>query len=73
MKTEELDRKFDDGEDVLDHFDLNTARRPNRAKRVNIDFPQWMITALDGQATKYGVSRQAVVKIWLAERLKAEA
>ena len=73
MKTEDLDKNFDDGEDVLDHFDLSSARRPNRSKRVNIDFPEWMISKLDGQAKKYGVSRQAIVKMWLRERLKAEA
>ena len=73
MKAKDLDKKFDNGEDVLDHFDLDTASRPNKAKRVNIDFPQWMLTALDGQAVKYGVSRQAIVKMWLGERLKTEA
>ena len=74
MKTiaaEELDRIFDEGnEDVLQYFDLSTATRPGRAiKRVNVDLPQWMIDSLDKEATRVGVARQAVIKLWLAERL----
>jgi hypothetical protein len=72
MKAEELDRKFDDGEEVLEHFDLTTLKRPGlEAKRVNVDFPQWMVDALDKEAKHLGVHRQAVIKFWIAERLKA--
>jgi uncharacterized protein YfeS len=72
MKAEELDRKFDEGEEVLEHFDLSTRKRPGlEAKRVNVDFPQWMVDALDKEAKYLGVHRQAVIKFWIAERLKA--
>lgn len=70
ITTEELDRKFDAGEDVLDYFDLSTMRRPNRRRRVNVDLPEWMIESLDREAQHLGVSRQAIIKVWLAERLK---
>jgi hypothetical protein len=75
MKAKQLDKLFDDDkQDILDHFDLSEACRPNLAKeRVNVDFPVWMIGDLDKAATTMGVSRQAVIKIWLAERLKSEA
>jgi hypothetical protein len=75
MKAKNLDKKFDDGEeDILQHFDLEKASRPNLEKeRVNVDFPGWMIDDLDKAAATMGVTRQAVIKIWLAERLKIEA
>lgn len=74
MKANQLDKLFDDNQkDVLDHFDVSKATRPNLAKeRVNVDFPVWMIDDLDKAAATMGVTRQAVIKIWLAERLKSE-
>jgi hypothetical protein len=74
MKANQLDKLFDDNQkDVLDHFDVSKATRPNLAKeRVNVDFPVWMINDLDKAAATMGVTRQAVIKIWLAERLKSE-
>ena len=71
ISAEELDRKFDAGEDVLDYFDLSKGRRPNQRRRVNVDLPEWMIESLDREAQRLGVSRQAIMKVWLAERLKA--
>jgi hypothetical protein len=72
MKAEDLDQKFDDGEEVLQYFDLSTLKRPGmEIKRVNVDLPQWMITALDREAKRLGIHRQAVIKFWLAERLDA--
>ena len=75
MKAKELEKKFDDGEkDILEHFDLSKISRPNLVKeRVNVDFPTWMIEDLDRAAATMGVTRQAVIKIWLAERLKLES
>jgi hypothetical protein len=74
MNAEELDRKFDDGEDVLEHFDLTTLRRPGLAtQRVDVDFPQWMVEALDREAQRLGIQRQAVIKVWIAERLDAHS
>lgn len=70
MKAEELDKKFDDGEDVLEYFDLSSARRPGlEQKRVNVDFPVWMVNALDQEAKRLGVTRQSVIKMWIDERL----
>ena len=75
MKAEEVDKKFDDNqEDILDHFDLSTAKRANQIqKRVNVDFPVWMIESLDREAKRVGVTRQSIIKVWLAERLETQA
>ena len=71
MKTEEFDKKFDDGEDVSEHLDFAKATRPGREqKRVNVDFPVWMIQSLDREAKRLGVPRQSVIKVWIAERLE---
>jgi hypothetical protein len=70
MKAKELDKKFDEGKSVSEHLDLSKARRPNQEqKRVNVDFPLWMIRSLDKEAKRLGVPRQSIIKIWLAERL----
>ncbi len=72
-KAAEFDKKFDNGESVLGDLDLSGARQPGQEqKRVNVDFPAWMITSLDREARRLGVTRQSVIKMWLAERL-AEA
>jgi len=72
MKASELDNKFDDNqEDVLDDFDTSKIKMINEEpKRVNIDFPSWMILSIDREAQHIGVSRQAVIKMWLADKLK---
>lgn len=72
MKASEFDEKFDQGEEnLLDDLDLAKARRPGlEQKRVNVDFPIWMISALDKEARRLGVTRQSVIKMWLAERLE---
>ncbi len=71
MKAKELDKKFDEGKSILEHFDLLKVRRPNlEQKRVNVDFPIWMIQLLDKEAKRLGVPRQSIIKIWLAERLQ---
>ena len=71
MKAKDFDEKFDSGEDVVDHLDLSSARRPNQQqRRVNVDFPTWMIDKLDREAKRLGVTRQSIIKIWLAERLE---
>lgn len=73
MKASELDKKFDDDqEDILDYFDTSKIKMINEEpKRVNIDFPAWMVDSLDKEAKHIGVSRQAVIKMWLAERLQS--
>lgn len=71
MKAKELDKKVDQGEDITRHLDLRRARRTNQeARRVNVDFPSWMIHSLDKEANRLGVSRQSIIKIWISERLK---
>lgn len=70
MKAIDFDKKFDDGEDVSEFLDLQKATRPNlKQKRVNVDFPQWMVSGIDKEATRLGVTRQSLIKMWLAERL----
>ncbi|BBO88814.1 type II toxin-antitoxin system BrnA family antitoxin [Desulfosarcina ovata] len=74
MKAKELDKKFDEGKSIIEHLDLSKARRPNQElKRVNVDFPLWMIQSLDKEAKRLGVPRQTIIKIWLAERLNKSA
>jgi hypothetical protein len=71
MKSEVLDKKFDQGEDISEYMDFSRATRPGREqKRVNVDFPVWMIQSLDREAKRLGVPRQSVIKVWIAERLK---
>ena len=70
MKTSEFDERFDAGEDVTAEVDGASARRPTRnPHRVNVDFPAWMVASLDQEATRLGVTRQSVIKTWIAERL----
>jgi hypothetical protein len=71
MKAFEFDKKFDEGENIVDVLDTSRARRPgDEQKRINVDIPIWMITALDREARRMGVTRQSVIKMWLAERLQ---
>ncbi len=72
MKAEEFDKIFDDNqEDILQYFDTSNIRRPNlEPKRINIDFPTWMVKRLDEEARHIGVSRQAIIKTWLADKLQ---
>ena len=71
MKAKDFDRKFDDGEDIIAFLDLSQAKRVSQEqKRVNVDFPVWMIDSLDREARRIGVTRQSIIKIWLAERLE---
>ena len=71
MKAETFDKMFDDGEDISHLLDLSSARRPNQEqKRVNVVFPQWMVDQLDSEARRVGVTRQSIIKVWLAERLE---
>ncbi len=74
MKATEFDRQFEAGEDITAFLDVSKARRPEQeAKRVNIDFPAWVVQKVDKEARRLGVSRQALLKIWVAERIEAGA
>jgi hypothetical protein len=71
MKAEEFDRRFDVGKDITGELDLASAKRPDQqSRRVNVDFPTWMIESLDHEAKRLGVTRQSVIKVWIAERLE---
>lgn len=73
MKVKNLERVFDEGKDLTPHLNLSKARRPgHEQRRVNVDFPNWIIDSLDAQASRLGVTRQSVIKVWIAERLKEE-
>ena len=70
-KASEFDRAFDEGEDVTDRLDVDKARRGHyETRRVNVDFPDWMIRALDQEARRLGVTRQALIKLWIADQLE---
>ena len=81
MKTitaKEFDEKFDNGEDITEYLDFSNAVRlkdknlKTKTKKINVDFPEWIIEALDNEAKKIGVTRQSIIKVWIAERLKEE-
>jgi len=70
MKATEFDKRFDAGEDVSDVVDWGSARRIDQEpRRVNVDFPAWMVASMDREADRLGISRQALIKVWIAERL----
>ena len=80
VTAKEFDEKFDNNEDISEHLDFSKSLRlkdfnklKTDTKKVNVDFPEWVINALDEEAKKIGVTRQSIIKVWIAERLKAEA
>ena len=75
MKAKDFDKKFDDNKsDIIDDLDLSTVRRLNQSqKRINVDFPIWVIDSLDREASRVGVTRQSIIKLWLVERLEEKA
>ena len=75
MKAKNFDKKFDDNkQDIIDELDLSTLKRPNqKQKRINVDFPSWVIDSLDREASRIGVTRQSIIKLWLVERLEEKA
>ncbi|MDT8387468.1 MAG: CopG family transcriptional regulator [Thiogranum sp.] len=74
MKAKKFDSEFDSGKDVTDVLEISKARRPlQKQRRVNVDFPDWMIESLDREAGRLGVTRQSIIKVWLAERLEQTA
>jgi len=75
MKAKDFDKKFDDNKkDIIDDLDLSTTKRPNQSqRRINVDFPTWVIDSLDREASRVGVTRQSIIKLWLVERLEEKA
>jgi hypothetical protein len=72
MKASTFDKKFDKGEDITKYLDLSRATKPGQEqKRVNVDFPTWMVHRLDREARRLGVPRQSLIKIWISERLES--
>ncbi|MBA1419743.1 MAG: CopG family transcriptional regulator [Epsilonproteobacteria bacterium] len=78
--AKEFDEKFDNGEDISEYLDFSAAIRlkdvkklNTDTKKVNVDFPEWVIESLDKEAKRIGVTRQSIIKVWIAERLKEEA
>ena len=71
MKAREFDKKFDENKNIIENLDLTKLKRPRQdQKRVNVDFPLWMIDLLDKEAKRLGVPRQSIIKVWVAERLE---
>lgn len=74
MKAKNFEKQFDEDVDITSLLDVSKAKRVlQEQKRVNVDFPTWMIESLDREAGKLGVTRQSVIKVWLAERLEKVA
>jgi len=74
MKAKDFEQQFEEGVDITAALDLSKATRVMQAqKRVNVDFPTWMIESLDREAMRLGVTRQSIIKVWLAERLEKSA
>jgi hypothetical protein len=74
MKARDFDEKFDRGEDITSELDLSKARRKNlEPRRINVDFPAWMIESLDREAKRLGITRQSIIKVWIAEMLERRA
>ena len=74
MKAKTFDRKFDKAEKITAHLDLSNARRIGTdPKRVNVDFPRWMVDSLDREARRMGVTRQSLIKLWLGDKLGQKA
>ena len=72
MKAKDFEQQFDEGVDITASLDLTKAKRVlQEQRRVNVDFPTWMIESLDREASKLGVTRQSIIKVWLAERLES--
>ncbi len=72
MKAKELDKRFDAGGDISKFLNISRAKRTNEdPRRVNVDFPAWMIHSLDKEASRLGVTRQSIIKVWISERLQS--
>jgi len=74
MKAKKFDEKFNSNEEIIEDLDLSSVRRPNQEqRRINVDFPSWVIASLDKEAARIGVTRQSIIKVWLVERLQSES
>ncbi|PSF32486.1 CopG family transcriptional regulator [Aphanothece hegewaldii CCALA 016] len=69
MKASEFDKKFDDGEDIIEYLDLSQAKRP-QFNQINLDLPNWMVEKIEQEATRQGLTQQAILQNWIAEKLE---
>jgi len=73
MKAKKLDQLFNEGKDITEYLDTTTKKRPGlKQRRANVDFPEWMIETLDQEAQRIGITRQSIIKVWVAERINVE-
>lgn len=71
MKAKDFDKLFDEGKNITSYLDTDRiVRMGDEVQRVNVDFPRWMVDSLDKEAKRLGISRQAVIKFWIAEKLE---
>ena len=75
ITVEEFDRLFDEGSDEIAAFiDRSKGRMVYpKPQRVNVDFPPLMVRQLDAEAGRRGVTRQALIKMWLADKLDEQS
>jgi len=70
ITEEKFDRRFEAGGDMRPYLDLKKAKVEGiEKKKINLDMPEWIIEGLDEEAQRLGITRQLVIKTWLAERL----
>ncbi|MBN1158291.1 MAG: hypothetical protein JXA61_02830 [Bacteroidales bacterium] len=70
MKASEFDQRFDAGEDVMPYMDKKGIRKPGlEQRRIIVDFPAWMVHQLDKEATRLGITRQSIIKMWISQKI----
>jgi len=73
ITAKEFDEKFDNNEDISNYLDWDRAKRVHEKQmRVSVDFPRWMVQCLDKESTHLGISRQALIKLSVAEHIKQQ-
>ena len=70
----EFDRRFDSGEDIHDLIDISRATVIHHGEKVRIilDIAEWLVKDIDDISQQIGVDREALIKVWLHERIKQE-
>jgi predicted DNA binding CopG/RHH family protein len=78
ITAKEFDKKFNNNEDISAYLDFSKSvklkdfQAKQKTKKINVDFPENILILLDQEAQKIGVTRQSIIKVWIAERLKEE-
>ena len=74
MKASEFDILFEAGESTVEYLDKTQMKRPGlEQRRITVDFPAWMVHQLDKEATRLGITRQSIIKMWISEKISAKA